>query len=140
MSRSTRRLTVVVAGLAILVMAPTVGDTGGCGRTAVELDRDRYASARKLQDCEKCQECAVQSERCRRACDATVLPEIVLPATCRPLYHDGVVCLRALAAAACDRFAAFVDDEAPETPSECGFCRLAPPEATPSLDDGGVGK
>jgi hypothetical protein len=111
-------------------MAPTVGDTGGCGRTAAELDRDRYAHARKLQDCEKCQECTPGTARCERACDPKQLPEIVLPGTCQPLYHDGEVCLRALAAASCETFGTYVDDEAPATPSECDFCRV-PPAAPP---------
>ncbi len=133
------KLSIIV--LAALLMAPTVGDTGACGRTATELDRDRYASARKLQDCEKCRECGVENERCARACDPKVLPEIVLPATCRPLYHDGVVCLRALEAASCDRFAAYVDDDAPETPSECAFCRVAPSiEPVLGFGDGGAGE
>lgn len=129
-ARGARGLSVVIAVLGALLMAPTVGDTGGCGRTATELERDRYESARKLQDCERCEECGITTARCERACDPLQLPEIELPATCSPLYHDGAVCLRALAAAACDTFASYVDDESPTTPSECEFC-LVPPEAPP---------
>ena len=134
MSRCWRSLLVTLLGL--LLMAPTVGDTGGCGRTATDLEHDRYANARKLQDCQRCQECGLESARCLRACDPKALPEIVLPVTCRPLYHDGEVCLRALASASCATFATYVDD-APSTPSECDFCRVPPPEAVPSLSDGG---
>jgi hypothetical protein len=134
----SRALTLLVAVLAALLMAPTVGDTGGCGRTATELDRDRYANARKLQDCERCQECGVTTARCVSACDPKQLPEIVLPATCRPLFHDGEVCLRALAAASCATYATYVDDDAPAIPSECDFCQVAPPAASPGFGDAGA--
>jgi hypothetical protein len=133
----TRGQRAVVAVLGVLLMAPTVGDTGACGRTATELDRDRYASARKTEDCLRCEECALDTDRCRRACDPKELPEIALPVTCRPLYHDGEVCLRALAAASCATFASYVDDVAPAIPSECDFCRVAPPGPPPSFGDGG---
>jgi hypothetical protein len=121
----------VVALLGVLVMAPTVGDTGSCGRTATDLDRDRYANARKLEDCQRCQECGLATARCQSACDPTQLPEIVLPPTCRPLFHDGEVCLRALAAASCSTYATYVDDEAPAVPTECDFCQTAPPTPPP---------
>jgi hypothetical protein len=131
-----RSLSVTTALLAVLVMAPTVGDTGACGRTATELDRDKYANARKLQDCERCRECGIDNVRCARACDPTALPEIALPITCRPLYHDGEVCLRALAAASCDTYATYVDDDAPATPTECDFCQVAPAApGTPGFAD-----
>jgi hypothetical protein len=135
----TRGLALAVAVLGALVMAPTVGDTGGCGRTATELERDRYENGRKLQDCERCQECGLATARCERACDPKELPEILLPATCRPLLHDGEVCLRALAAASCSTFASYVDDDAPTTPSECEFCRVAPVAPPPAFaPDGGA--
>lgn len=134
---STRALSLAIAVLGALLMAPTVGDTGGCGRTAVELDRDRYGNARKLQDCERCEECGIATARCDRACDPKQLPEIALPATCRPLYHDGEVCLRALDAASCETFATYVDDEAPSTPTECDFCLVPPPAPPPAFGDGG---
>lgn len=131
----SRALGLVVMVLAALLMAPTVGDTGGCGRTATDLDRDRYANARKLQDCERCRECGVTTARCVSACDPKQLPEIVLPATCRPVYHDGEVCLRALAAASCATYATYVDDDAPATPTECDFCRVPPPAPPPAFVD-----
>jgi len=134
----SRLLSVVIAVLGALLMAPTVGDTGGCGRTATDLERDRYASARKLQDCERCQECGVGTARCQRACDLTQLPEIALPTTCRPVFHDGEVCLRALASASCDTFATYVDDEAASTPPECDFCVVPVPTPPPAFADAGT--
>ncbi len=133
-----RALTLVTAALGVLLMAPTVGDTGGCGRTVSELDHDRYENARKIEDCQRCQECGVESERCLRACDPKALPEIILPDTCRPLYHDGEVCLRAVAAVSCSTFATYVDDFAPASPGECNFCRVGPPEAPPGFGEGGI--
>ena len=136
-----RGLTFVIALLGVLLMAPTAGDTGGCGRTVAELDRDRYANARKLEDCQRCQECGLGTARCGRACDPKVLPEVAPPATCRPLYHDGEVCLRALGAASCDAYATYVDDEGASTPTECDFCLVPPPAASggaPGFGDSGV--
>lgn len=138
-SVSGRGWSPLVALLGVLLMAPTVGDTGGCGRTATDLDRDRYANARKLQDCQRCEQCGIRTARCERACDPKQLPEIVLPVTCHPLYHDGVVCLRALEAASCGTFATYVDDEAPVTPTECQFCQVAPETSPPPfVADGGT--
>ena len=138
--RASRGLVVIAAALGVLLMAPTVGDTGGCGRTISELDRDAYANARKLEDCERCQECGLDTARCGRACDSKEPPEIALPLTCRPLYHDGEVCLRALGAASCDTYATYVDDDGPATPTECDFCLVAPPapSGAPGFGEGGV--
>jgi hypothetical protein len=119
------RLSVAVLGA--LLMAPTVGDTGACGRTAEELDRDRYANARKLEECQRCTDCGIDTARCVSACDPAAPPAIALPATCQPLYHDGEVCLRAIDAASCDKVRTYVDDDAPASPSECNFCLVAPP-------------
>ena len=135
MKRRTLSSAVVVLG--VLLMAPTPGDTGACGRTATELEHDRYTNARKVEDCQRCQECGLDTARCQRACDPKALPEIVLPPTCRPLYRDGEVCLRALGAASCDTFATYVDDDAPANPSECDFCRVPVPEIPPGFGDGG---
>lgn len=136
-----RALSLVCAVLGVLLMAPTVGDTGGCGRTIRELDRDRYANARKLEDCERCQECSIDTIRCQHACDPKIAPEIALPPTCQPLFHDGEVCLRALGAASCDDYATYVDDDAPSTPSECDFCLVPPPPPAtppPAFGDSGM--
>lgn len=129
-----RASVLLLSVLGVLLMAPTVGDTGGCGRTATDLDRERYTYARKREDCRHCAECDLSTPRCQRACDSNALPDILLPATCRPLYHDGEVCLRAVMAADCETFATFVDETAPVNPSECDFCRLADPSA--SFDSG----
>ena len=56
--------------------------------------------------------------------------DVFIPQTCRPLLHDGEVCLRALNAASCSDYATFVDDDAPALPSECEFCRIPPPGST----------
>lgn len=136
MTSRSRLLALAVAVLGVLLMAPTPGDTGGCGRTATELDGDRYASARKQQDCTRCEECELTTARCVRACDPKQLPELELPATCRPLLHDGAVCLRALAAASCEKFATYVED-APANPTECDFCQVAPRAPAPAFGDGG---
>ncbi len=129
-----RRVVVIVFG--VLAMAPTAGDVGGCGREASLLDREAFARARKLEDCERCTECGIENERCKRACDANAAFDIIIPLTCRPLRHDGAVCLRALDAVSCDTYATYVDDNSPSTPSECEFCR-PPPPPPPSFSDGG---
>lgn len=119
------RLTVICLG--VLAMAPTAGDVGGCGKDPQLLDDSSYSDARKHQDCARCEECGLATQRCLRACDAKAPPDIVVPTSCRPLLRDGQVCLRALAAASCDDFATYVDDASPRAPSECQFCREAPP-------------
>lgn len=123
----------VVALLALLCMAPTPGDVGGCGSEVEALDPTAFAFARKDEDCRRCTECGISSARCERACDPASSPETVIPATCLPLHHDGVVCLRALRAASCSAYATYVDEHAPVTPSECAFCRVAPTAPPPSF-------
>lgn len=138
-----RRLVVVVLGL--LCAAPTAGDVGGCGRTVSDLDTTRFANARKLEDCERCTSCGLSTQTCARACDPKQPSNVLIPETCRPLLHDGEVCLRALEAASCSDYASFVDDLAPSNPSECEFCRVAPApsetsgfgDASPPVMDGG---
>ena len=130
----------VCAVLGALTMAPTVGDVGGCGKDVTELDRQQFADARKLEDCERCTECSIGTDRCQRACDKTKPSDVVLPQTCRPLFHDGEVCLRKLASVSCDTYATYVDDFAASVPSECEFCRTLPAPTTttpPSFADGG---
>jgi hypothetical protein len=139
-SGQAKRGSVLVAALlGVLTMAPTVGDVGGCGREATSLDRDNYAAARKEDDCRRCGECGIDTARCQRACDPALAPEIVVPDTCRPLLHDGEVCLRALRAASCGAYATYMDDEAPAIPSECAFCREPPPPPPgQTLGEGGA--
>jgi hypothetical protein len=129
----------VVALFGALLIAPTSGDTGGCGRQASDLDRDVFAAVRKREDCRRCEECGIGTARCMRACDRAAAPDVALPATCRPLLHDGEVCLRKLAAVSCKTFGTYVDDDAPAIPSECAFCREAPEAPVPSLSGAGGG-
>lgn len=138
-SRGRLGLRLAVGVLAVLSMAPTAGDVGGCGTTAKALDRGVYGEARKDLDCQRCEECGVANARCARACDPKSAPEIVLPVTCRPLYRDGEVCLRAIAAASCDTFETYVDEVAPAVPSECDFCKVPPEAPPPSFGDAGPG-
>lgn len=128
----------IVVVLALLCMAPTAGDIGGCGAEVTALDREAFAIARKNEDCDRCAECGIRRARCERACDPAKAPEIRIPSTCTPIEHDGVVCLRALRASSCTTYASYVDDVAPATPSECEFCKIAPPPASGFVVDGGA--
>ena len=65
-------------------------------------------------------------------------PEVQLPATCKPVRHDGEVCLRAIDTVSCDKFATYVDDFAPATPGECDFCRLKPEPPPPAFVEAGA--
>ena len=126
-----RKRHLVLCSLLFLVFGtgPTVGDVGGCGKTATELDEGRFAGGRKTVDCQRCKDCALRSERCTRACDPKAASDVSFPSTCRPLLHDGEACLRALLAASCSDYATYVDDLAPAVPSECDFCQVAPAPA-----------
>ena len=135
--RRSRISLVVVVFLGLLCMAPTAGDIGGCGKEATDLDAEDYAQARKSEDCDRCRECGLHTERCQRACDPAKAPDIFLPATCKPVRHDGEVCLRALDTVSCEKYATYVDDNAPATPSECDFCRIKPEPPPPAFVDGG---
>ena len=114
-------------GLAVLCMAPTAGDVGGCGSDVTALDRAAFARARKASDCLRCGGCVIRTSRCTRSCNPVAAPEVVIPNTCQPLDHDGEVCLRALRSASCEDYASFVADVAASTPTECAFCRTEPP-------------
>jgi hypothetical protein len=103
--------------------APTVGDTGSCGKTARDIDEARFASARKRLDAQRCQACGITSSRCAAARDPNVPSDVGFPPTCLPLWHDAEVCLDALAAASCGDYARFVADDQRLVPSECDFCR-----------------
>jgi hypothetical protein len=122
-----RREIALAAAVAIaLCTAPTVGDVGGCGVQASDLAADAFAAQRKQVDCERCTDCALDTNACHVACDPKARPNVAWPSTCHPLQHDGDVCLRALRAASCSAYASFVDDTAPTVPSECDFCHLVP--------------
>lgn len=125
---SENRAILLLASVLALVFgtAPTVGDIGSCGTAASDLDPANFASARKVVDCTRCTHCKLNTETCRNACDRSAPGTAGWPSTCHPLVHDGEVCLRALQAASCDDYVAFVNDVAPTSPSECDFCRLLP--------------
>jgi hypothetical protein len=102
-------------------MGPTVGDIGSCGQSADDLDAATFFAVKNGVDCRKCGECGLRAKSCAGACaGASIVTSF--PAGCRPLVHDGEVCLRALLAASCDDYAAFQNDAAPTSPSECQFC------------------
>ena len=105
------------------LMAPTPGDTGGCGVTAQSLEVAQFGAARKNIDCKHCTSCTLASDRCQKACDGGVPPDVNFPDTCKPLREDGLICLRALNASSCDDYARYMDDRSPEVPTECQFCR-----------------
>ena len=125
---SVRRRELVVVGLLALAFGagPTVGDIGSCGQSVTDLDEPSFAIARKTLDCRRCSECGLNDQTCRNACDPNAPSEVGWPDTCRPLQHDGDVCLRAIKAASCREYAAYVDDIAPTLPTECDFCHVIP--------------
>ena len=119
--------------LAFLVLfftaAPTVGDIGSCGQAPDEMDPVKFFSAKETLDCEKCLECDLFSEACKRACEPA-LDQEDFPRGCRPLVHDGEVCLDALDTSGCSDYRLYMSDTAPTIPTECNFC--------PPCDDGGL--
>ncbi len=114
--------------LALLSMAPTPGDVGGCGQEATLMDAPTFFSNKKATDCERCDDCGLGSDACADACDPSVPFETEFPQGCLPLVHDGEVCLRALRYASCDDYRGFMSDVTPSVPSECNFC---PPGSKP---------
>lgn len=119
MNARTKKL----AGLfALLTLAPTAGDIGSCGQSAVELDETKFFQQKERIDCLACQECVLDSPlACAQACDG-VVNVVPFPDGCLPLVHDGEVCLNALEAASCDDMAKYLDKDAPTIPFECNFC------------------
>lgn len=108
------------------VAGPTAGDIGSCGQDPEELDPVKFFNFKESVDCRACQECAIATEACTRACDA-VLDQSAFPDNCVPLVHDGEVCLNALAAADCEDYAGFMSDTSPTVPTECNFCPVEAP-------------
>jgi hypothetical protein len=106
----------------LLCAAPVPGDIGACGKPVSALDAGAFFRAKKSVDCERCSECGVDTTTCHVACSSRPPENDAFPERCVPLLHDGEVCLRALLAASCDDYAAFVDDAVPTVPSECNFC------------------
>ncbi len=116
--RSRRSLLMVLA--VVLGMGPTVGDVGSCAQPADQLDPRTFFDIKAGLDCDRCGECGLRTKLCNRACKDP--PATVFPSGCRPLVHDGEVCLRALIHASCDDYTSYVSDTAPTAPSECQFC------------------
>jgi len=113
-----------LCALALLVLAPTPGDVGGCSQPAEELDPEAFAEARRAADCAACKECEISGERCEAACDGETRRESEFPPGCLPLVHDGQVCLRALRHSTCSAYEQYMSDVTPTIPSECDFCPL----------------
>jgi hypothetical protein len=122
-----------VIRLAVVVLfftaAPTVGNIGSCGQPPDEMDPVKFFIAKEQLDCKKCIDCELFSETCKRACEPA-LDQEDFPRGCRPLVHDGEVCLDALQASDCNAYRQYTSDTAPIIPTECNFC--------PPCDDGGV--
>jgi hypothetical protein len=113
--------------LVLCLAAPTAGDIGGCGKAVEELDATKFFTEKRFVDCNKCLACSIASAACQRACSDEPV-ESSFPEGCFPLAHDGEVCLNALRDADCDEYLRYVDDVAPEAPTECNFC---PPDGRP---------
>lgn len=120
----TIELTIGAVVAIVLCTAPTVGDVGGCGASATSLDLATYSFDRKVIDCQRCKQCGLTSNTCKTACTRDAPSNVSWPPSCKPIQHDGDVCIRALKAASCDDYASFVDDIAPAEPTECDFCHL----------------
>jgi hypothetical protein len=129
-----RDIVLIAVVAAVFIAAPTVGDVGGCGKQATDLDEPAFARARKDIDCKRCQACGLATHTCQSACDPQAAGDVAFPVTCRPLLHDGEVCVRALEAASCGDYATFVDDTAPSVPRECDFCHVPPAAPLPATE------
>lgn len=116
------RRTFVATALVFLVFGtgPTVGDIGSCGQPADDLDAPKFFRQKQVIDCRHCRDCAIATNACTAAC--TKPAETAFAPGCRPLVHDGEVCLDVLQIASCDDYAAYMSDAAPTAPSECQFC------------------
>lgn len=140
MTNGSKLGVLVVVLLGVLCMAPTPGDVGGCGREPELLDERAYAETRRKTDCDRCNACAIGTERCALACRTDVAPQLGFPEGCAPLLRDGEVCIRALEAASCESYATYLSDDAPTVPSECQFCRPRAPEPVATSLVGDAGK
>jgi len=122
MSRGANRsLTLTTALIALLfTTAPTVGDIGTCAQPAVDLDPVRFFQAKRVLDCRHCRECGIATQACQDACSNP--PATAFPEGCRPLVHDGEVCLGVLQIASCESYSSWMSDTNPTAPSECQFC------------------
>ena len=117
----------LVMVLGVLAMAPTVGDVGGCNEQADELSAEKFFRARLESECQRCKACEIAANPgCKRACAPNPFLPSVFPKGCRPLVHDGEVCLRAIEDLSCEAFADVVAAN-PVVPTECDFCPAGTP-------------
>ena len=107
--------------LGVLTAAPTVGDVGGCNEAAAPLDASKFFRARLEITCAQCKDCGVATATCRAACDPATFAPSTFPSGCKPVEHDGQVCLRALESMSCGEFESVVA-AAPIVSTECDFC------------------
>jgi hypothetical protein len=120
-ARQRSRAAPLLAALgALICLAPTPGDIGGCGQAAEDLDPATFYLSKQTIECDRCRECRIRTPACEAACSAEPVPT-EFPEGCFPLVHDGTVCLRALTRASCDDHREF-SGEPPSVPSECNFC------------------
>lgn len=115
-----RRHLLAMALAVVLGMGPMVGDIGSCGQQADDLDAPTFFDVKANIDCGRCGDCNLRGQQCDRACNEP--PQTAFAYGCRPLVHDGEVCLRALLHASCDDYASYMNDARPGAPSECQFC------------------
>lgn len=113
----------VALGLLLFCLAPTAGNIGSCGQDAELLDAGKFFAQKVTLDCARCEECAIDSVQCRRACEGLGADQ-TFPDNCYPLVHDGEVCLDALVAASCEAYAGYEADTGATIPTECNFCPL----------------
>ena len=71
--------------------------------------RPRSSTSRRASIAYRCQDCDLRGRRCDSACNDP--PATTLPADCRPLVHDGEVCLRALLHASCGDYESYVSEK-----------------------------
>ncbi len=121
----------LVMVLSVLAAAPTVGDVGGCNEQADELSAEKFFKARLESECMQCRACEIAgTPGCKRVCDPLVRVPGTFPKGCRPLVHDGEVCLRAIELLSCEAFAHVVAVN-PIIPNECDFCPAPPVSSGP---------
>ncbi|HMI89538.1 MAG TPA: hypothetical protein VK550_35935 [Polyangiaceae bacterium] len=119
-NRKVHGLTILLA--VVFGMGPAVGDIGSCGQEIEPLDPAVFFAVKARIDCIRCGECALSGVPCQSACSAP--PATSFLRGCRPLVHDGEVCLHALLHASCDDYLSYTDESHATAPSECQFCPL----------------
>ena len=122
----------LLLAVCLMCLAPTPGDIGGCGQAAELLGARQFFQKKRELDCRACTKCGVESRLCDGACDAEAEPDTEFAHACFPLVHDGEVCLRALRYSSCAEYETYLQDEQPQTPTECNFC---PPKDPSQLDE-----